>query len=151
MLHSNDKCLQTDIAIIDLSKAFDSVPHEELLCKLETYGIKGSIHKWLRTLLTERHMQVVVEDETSNKMTIDSGVPQETVLGPILFLCHINDIPCSVTYKYDYSPTIVFFIQSEHKRADHISLQNALSELEKWAEIWDMRFNAKNVLHNEHQ
>ena len=52
LLHFNDKGLQTDIAILDFSKAFDTVPHEELLCKLESYGITGSLHEWLRTFLS---------------------------------------------------------------------------------------------------
>ena len=56
LLHFNDEGLQTDVAIFDFSKAFDTVPHEELLCKLKRYGITGSIHDWLRTFLTKRHM-----------------------------------------------------------------------------------------------
>ena len=54
LLHFNDKGLQRDIAILDFSKAFDTVPHEEL-CKLESYGITGSLHEWLRTLYASRH------------------------------------------------------------------------------------------------
>ena len=57
LLHFNDKGLQTDIAILKFSKAFDTVPHEELLCELESYGITGSLHEWLRTFLSKRHMQ----------------------------------------------------------------------------------------------
>ena len=65
LLHFNDKVLQTDIAILDFSKALDTLPHEELLCKLESYGITGSLHEWLRTFLSKRHMQVVIEGESS--------------------------------------------------------------------------------------
>ena len=88
--------MQTDVAILDFSKAFDAVPHEELLCKLKSYGITGSIHEWLRTFLPKRHMQVVTKGESSEKVTVDSSAPQGTVLGPILFLCHINDLPQAV-------------------------------------------------------
>ena len=83
-LHLIDKGLQITVAILDFSKAFDTVPHEELLCKLKSYGITGSIHEWLRTFLTKRHMQVVTEGESSKKVSVDSSVPQGTVLGPIL-------------------------------------------------------------------
>ena len=80
------------IAILDFSKAFDTVSHDEILCKLESYGITGSLREWLRTFLSKRRMQVVIEWEASEKVTINSVVQQWTALGPILFLCHINDL-----------------------------------------------------------
>jgi hypothetical protein len=88
-----DVGLQTDVAILDFSKAFDAVPHQKLLSKMDSYGIPGPIHNWLNIFLTHRKMKVVVEGEQSVEVTVDSGVPQGTVPDPLLFLYHINDLP----------------------------------------------------------
>jgi hypothetical protein len=91
-----DKGKQIDMAILDFSKTFDTVPHKKLLHKLDQYGIRGSVHRWLANFLTKRKMRVTLEGESSQQVTVDSGVPQGTVLGPILFLCHIYDLPNAV-------------------------------------------------------
>ena len=91
-----DRGLQTDIIILDFSKAFDTVPHSELLHKLDAYGIRGKLHTWIQTFLCNRLMTVVVEGEHSRALPVESGVPQGTVLGPLLFLCHVNDMPDAV-------------------------------------------------------
>ena len=129
--------------ILDFSKAFHTVPHEELLCKLDSYGIKGPIHSWLTTLSTKRQMRVVVEGETSSEVPVESGVPQGTVLGPLLFLCNINDLPLSVTSHVRLFADDCLLYRTITSQQDHIALQNDLSELERWAEKWGMRFNAK--------
>ena len=82
----NKKGSQIDIAILDFSKAFDTVPHDGLLSKLKHYGIDDKIWTWISNFLKQRKQRVVVDGIQSDLVTVDSGVPQGTVLGPILFL-----------------------------------------------------------------
>ena len=63
---------------------------------LKQYGIKGTLHKWLANFLTQRQMRVGIDGQLSSDASVDSGVPRGTVLGPLLFLCHINALPSAV-------------------------------------------------------
>ena len=143
LVKSLEKNSQTDMAILDFSKAFDTVPHSKLLHKLNEYGVKGQLHKWFTSFLTRRHMRVVVDGAASREVTVDSGVPQGTVLGPILFLCHINDLPDAVKSSVRLFADDCLLYREIHSQEDHNILQNDLNELELWAERWGMRFNAK--------
>lgn len=82
---------------LDVAKAFDSVDHNILLHKLYSYGIRGVMHDWFRNYLTNRQLYTVVNNHSSDYTTMTCGIPQGSVLGPLLFLIYINDIHKSVT------------------------------------------------------
>ena len=134
---------QVDIGILDFSKAFDTVPHTKLLHKLDQYGIRGYLHEWLSCFLTQRTMQVVLEGATSEEAPVVSGVPQGTVLGPLLFLCHINDLPKRVKSQVRLFADDCLIYRPINSAKDHDILQEDFTALEGWAEDSGMRFNAK--------
>ena len=135
----NKKGSQIDIAVLDFSKAFDTVPHDGLLSKLKHYGIDDKIWLWILNFLKQR---VVVDGIQSDLVTVDSGVPQGTVLGPILFLLHINDLPSVISSKVRLFADDCLVYREIKNRQDQIALQKDLNLLENWGSKWGMRFNA---------
>ena len=149
---NSENGIQTDVAILDFSKAFDTVPHQKLLHKLSCYGVKGSLHSWIKSFLCHRQMKVLVNGESSQETEVLSGVPQGTVLGPLLFLVHINDLPDSVQSSVRLFADDCLLYRQIRSNQDQEILQNDLKNLIIWANNWGMRFNAKkcSVLYTIH-
>ena len=126
---------QVDVVFLDFAKAFDSVPHERLLLKADYFVIRNKINIWLRRFLTGRSQRVLINGSASSWSPVVSGVPQGTVLGPILFLMLINDLPTNTT-----SGIKLFVDDCVNSVRDHFALQRDLDQLEKWAYTWQMKF-----------
>ena len=140
-----DNSGQTDVIYLDFSKAFDSVPHHLLIHKLKSFGFNGSLLNWIGSYLTNRTQRVVIDGEMSSCLPVVSGVPQGSILGPLLFLLYINDISNDLSSD---SKIALFADDAKIFRhifslTDCISLQSDLSILESWSKIWLMNFNAK--------
>ena len=123
---------QTNVILLDFSKAFDKVNHSKLLWKLHQYGIRDKVLSWIQALLGNRYQQVVVDGEESDSIPVNSGVPQGSLLGPILFLAHINDLPeeiCSQVRLFADDTALYLTIKGEE---DSSALQNDLDTLSVW-------------------
>ena len=138
---SLDKGEETDLIIMDFSKAFDSVPHQRLLMKLRYYGIRGILNTWLTQWLTCRSQSVVVNGYNSPDVPVLSGVPQGTVLGPLLFLLYINDLGENCTSRMRLFADDTLIYSTVESCNDAAKLQSDLTALQEWAQKWQMKFN----------
>ena len=144
-LSINDiKTLSTDVVYFDFSKAFDSVNHDRILMKLkEMYGIDGRFLKFIKNYLQGREQSVVIENCVSSSKPVLSGVPQGSILGPILFVLFINDLPSGLTSGTDialYADDTKIW-RSIIAESDHQILQNDINYLNDWAKLNKMNFH----------
>lgn len=132
-----------DMIYLDFAKAFDTVPHRRLIKKLESYGVNGSLLDWIRDFLEGRKQRVVVDGMFSEWAGVLSGVPQGSVLGPILFVCYINDLPQEITsFLYMYADDTKMFRESSEE-VDREALQKDLDKLSEWTSEWQLKFNVE--------
>ena len=132
---------QIDVILLDFSKAFDSVPHQRLLKKLQHYGINNNIYNWIETWLTQRSQRVVLNGISSPPVSVQSGVPQGTVLGPLMFLLYINDISNNIQSPLRLFADDSLLYRVINTEQDTLQLQQDLDLLSDWAETWQLKFN----------
>ena len=144
-----DRGESVDVVYLDFMKAFDTVPHKRLIGKLKSYGIEYYTLRWIQGFLSDRVQQVNVNGTNSEWANITSGIPQGSVLGPILFVLYINDLPENIVsnvYMFADDTQVFKMITSPH---DQHTLQNDLDYLTSWSSKWLLRFHPDkcNLMH----
>ena len=128
-LDKKENCLSV---FLDLSKAFDSINHSILLSKLNHYGIRGGALEWFKSYLDHRRQYVIVNGVRSTEKTINYGVPQGSVLGPLLFIIYLNDLPESLTYckPIIFADDTTLFHAGTNNLFEHVNYD--LKQLSDW-------------------
>ena len=156
LLEMLDKCTEildkggsVDIIYLDLAKAFDTVPHRRLLMKLRSYGVGGRVVDWLGDFLIGRQQRVMVNGDGSRWSPVTSGVPQGSVLGPILFVCYINDMPEVVKALLYLYADDAKLMREVNEDTEVRYLQEDMGELQLWTDESLLRYNSAKckVLH----
>jgi len=140
---------QIDALFLDFSKVFDKVPHERLYLKLLHCGVNGNLLNWIKSFLQGRSQSVVIDGVNSKPSPVLSGVPQGTVLAPLLFLIFINDIVKDLhcTVKLYADDILIILYATIGSPEDCLRLQSDLALLQAWAEKWQVEFNPSKCLH----
>ena len=138
-----------DVIYVDFAKAFDSVSHSKLIDKLYCYGIRGQILAWIKSFLTDRTQFVEVDACNSGEAKVVSGVPQGSVLGPLLFLIFINDLPNNISNKNIkiklFADDLKIF-HNVNSLQDSNDLQIAIDELFVWANNSQLKIQPKKCV-----
>ena len=142
---------QEEIRVIalDIKKAFDRVWHKGLMTKLSSFGIQGDLHSWIASFLANRQQSVVLDGSTSSAKPISAGVPQGSILGPMLFLMFIDDLASNLVndlHLFADDSTLHIVIKNANDRSVcKDSLQQDLNAIEVWATSWCVTFNASKT------
>ncbi|RUM41879.1 MAG: hypothetical protein DSY80_08180 [Desulfocapsa sp.] len=136
-----DRGGEIDVIYLDFMKAFDTVPHRRLLSKLSSYGIHGEVLSWIKAFLCDRRQRVAVRGSFSDWLDVLSGIPQGSVLWPLLFVLYINDLPdnmMSEVFMFADDTKVFREIKDDTDRA---TLQADLEELQTWSTKWLLKFH----------
>ena len=140
-----DNRISVDVVYFDIMKAFDTVPHRRLLTILGSFGISGNLVKWIEDYLSGRLQRVVINGCSSSWSLITSGVPQGSVLGPLLFLIFINGLTEVIDshIRLFADDTKIFRLIRSGNDCD--LLQNDILRLNQWAERWQINFHSEKT------
>ena len=136
-----DNSIPSDIIYLDFQKAFDKVPHERLIMKLKAAGIGDNLTAWIKDWLTGRKQRVLLNGKDSEWLPVTSGVPQGSVLGPILFIIYINDLEVGLKSSISKFADDTKVGGKALTTADCEIIQNDINQIIKWSEKWQMSFN----------
>lgn len=142
-----DKGFEVDAILLDFSKAFDTVPHGRLIYKLEGFGIDPQTLRWITAFLNHRRQRVRIDGHFSEWAPVTSGVPQGSVLGPLLFLLYINDISDGVNSQIGLFADDCIVHRTILGQGDENALQNDLDSLQRWSDRWLLKFNVSKCNH----
>ena len=136
------------MVFLDISKAFDKVWHQGLLFKLKSFGIEGRLLCWFGSYLKYRKQRVVINGQASSWFTTNAGVPQGSILGPILFLIFINDMHLSVLSEMRlFADDSHLYDISKNVNSSVVKINNDLALLEGWAKQWRVKFNPTKTIY----
>ena len=139
---NNKHCV--DVIYIDFQRAFDSIVHSKLILKLQSFGISGKLLVWLTAFLSNRTQCVAIENCLSDEKCVLSGIPQGSVIGPILFLLFINDVDsvCSGTTNFKlFADDLKLYSNVTCPSSSNTDLQHSLDNLLLWANTWQLTIN----------
>jgi hypothetical protein len=143
---SMDKKIETDVVFLDFQKAFDKVPHKQLLMKLGMFGVHDDVITVLRSFLLGRKQQVLIDGDLSDPLPVLSGVPQGSVIGPLLFLIYINDLIEHISSKGGLFADDTVLYREIHGPLDVCILQDDLDKIAQWCNTWNMTLNIKKCV-----
>ena len=148
-----DRDKAVDVIYLDFQKAFDKVPHRRLLRKVRALGIDGPAANWIESWLGNRRQRVVVNGQVSEWSPVTSGVPQGSVLGPLLFIIYVNDMDDGITAKISKFADDTKLGMNVAKQENIEELQEDLKRLGEWSDKWQMPFNVEKckVMHTGHR
>ena len=128
---------QTDLILLDFSKSFDKVNRLKLLYKLSCFGVKGNTLNWIQSFLIGRTQTVVLDGESSEEVKVTSGVPQGSVLGPLLFRLYINDLSENIQSQVRlFADDTAVYLTVTNMQDSQV-----LQSDQHWERTWDMQFN----------
>ena len=131
-----------DGVYLDLKKAFDKVPHKRLLWKIRNHGgVGGRLLDWMRDYLSEREMRTLIKNESSSWLRVTSGVPQGSVLGPVMFGIYVNDLVEGIDSHINLFADDAKIMRRVEGVDDCEKLQRDLDKIGEWSRTWQMEFN----------